>query len=132
MKTLAATLAMTALLLSAVPAFAQTAAPAAAPVGDPGHPRINEIDQRLENQQQRIDAGVAKGQINANQAVRDEKTDAKVSQELSADEAKHKGHITKAEQRQMNRQLNRNSKRIHHQRVKGQKAAAPAATTPAQ
>jgi opacity protein-like surface antigen len=82
----------------------------------PGHPRINEVDQRLQNQQNRIDQGVANGQINAKQEARDEARDAKVSQELSADEAKHNGHITKAEQNKMNRQLNRNSEKIKDQR----------------
>jgi hypothetical protein len=90
------------------------------------HPRVNGIDERLENQQQRIDNGVQQGQINSKQEMRDEKTDAKVSQELSTDEAKHNGHITKAEQTKMNKQLDHNSKRIHHQRHKG--AAVPAST----
>ena len=96
-------------------AFAQT------PDADvAGHPRVNEIDQRLENQQTRINNGINDGQLNARQAARDEKRDAKISQELSRDEAKHNGHITKAEQRKMNRQLNKNSKKIHHQRKKGE------------
>ncbi len=91
----------------------------------PGHPRVNEVDQRLDNQQKRIDNGVASGTINAKQEARDQATDAKVSQELSKDEAKNGGKITKAEQRRMNRQLTHNSKRIHHQK------ATPAALTPA-
>lgn len=90
----------------------------------PGHPRVNEIDQRLENQQQRIDSGVANGKINAKQEARDQATDSKVAQQLSADEAKHNGHITKAEQRRMNKELNHNSKRIHKQ--KNKPAATPA------
>jgi hypothetical protein len=85
-----------------------------------GHPRVNEIDQRLENQQKRIDNGVKDGQLTAGQVAHDENRDAKVSQELSKDEAKHGGHITKAEQKKMNRQLNKNSKKIHHQRKKGE------------
>jgi hypothetical protein len=97
----------------------------------PGHPRVNEVDQRLENQQNRIDNGVKDGQINAKQEMRDEKTDAKVSQELSADQAKNGGHITKAEQRKMNKQLNGNSKRIHRQRTKGVTTTPAAATVPA-
>jgi len=84
----------------------------------PGHPRINEIDQRLENQQSRIDAGVNRGQINAKQEARDNALDSKVAQQLSADEAKQGGRITKSEQRHLNRELNRNSARIYKQRHK--------------
>ena len=109
-------------LLFALPgaAMAQTAD---APV--PDHPRVNEVDQRLQDQQNRVNNGVADGQINAGQAAHDDSRDAHVSQELNKDQAKDGGHITKAEQRKMNRQLNKNSKHIHHQRKK------PATTTPA-
>ena len=84
----------------------------------PGHPRENEVNTRLENQQNRVDAGVADHQINARQAARDSARDAKVAREESRDEAKHDGHITKAEQAKMNRQLNHDSKDIHNQRDK--------------
>ena len=100
---------MTAVLVSGVSgaAMAQTV---------PGHPRINEVDQRLENQQDRVDAGVNKGQINAKQEARDNARDSRVAQRLSADEAKNGGKITKGEQRRLNRALNRNSRHIYHQR----------------
>lgn len=94
----------------------------------PGHPRVNEIDQRLENQQQRIDQGVQNGTMTQGQAAKDEAKDEKVSQELAKDEAEHNGHITKAEQARMNHQLNRNSHRIHRQRKHGAAdSGAPAA-----
>ena len=114
MKKLLASVAMIALLTSGVAAMAQDAAPV-----DPGHPRVNEVDQRLNDQQNRVDNGVKDGQIGAKQEMRDDKTDARVSQEMSKDEAKNGGHITKAEQRKMNRQLNKNSGRIHRQRANG-------------
>jgi len=95
------------------------AAPALALAQDvPGHPRENEINTRLQNQQNRISNGVADGQINAKQAARDSARDARVAREESRDEAKHDGHITKAEQTKMNRQLNNNSEHIHDQREK--------------
>jgi len=90
---------------------------------DPGHPRVNEIDNRLQDQQNRVNAGEAAGKITPTQAARDDARDEKVSNELSADQAKNNGHITKAEQRKMNRQLNRNSKKIHKQK----KSATPTA-----
>ena len=82
----------------------------------PGHPRINEVDQRLIDQQRRENAGVAQGQIGAHGEARDASLDARVSRQLSRDEAAHGGHITKREDRQLNRELNRNSRRIYRQR----------------
>ncbi len=82
----------------------------------PDHPRVNEVNDRLANQQNRIQAGVADGQINAKQEARDEKRDANIAQRESADEAKHGGHLTKAEQNHLNRSLNHNSRAIHRQR----------------
>jgi hypothetical protein len=120
MKKLLATTAF-ALILASGMAHAQTDA-----VPDPGHPRINEVDQRLQNQQNRVDQGVQDGQIGAKQEMHDDKTDAHVSNELSRDEAKNGGHITTAEQKHMNRQLNHSSKRIHHQRKRS--AATDGAT----
>jgi Skp family chaperone for outer membrane proteins len=83
----------------------------------PGHPRINEVNQRLQNQQNRIQNGVADHQINAKQEARDEKTDANIAQRESADEAKHNGHLTKQEQHNLNKSENRDSRRIRRQRT---------------
>ncbi len=114
-KSLLASLALAVVLVSGA-AMAQT--PTVAPVV-PDHPRVNEVNERIENQQKRIDAGVAKGEINAKQEVRDESKLTKVENQLSADEAKHNGHITKHEEKKLNKELKHNSKRIHHQREEG-------------
>ena len=90
-------------------AMAQTA-----PV--PDHPRENEVNQRLDNQQQRIDQGLANGTMNGKQAARDEKHDANIAQREAVDESRHNGRITKAEQRRLNKSENRNSKRIYRQK----------------
>ena len=94
-------------------------AQSAAGVPDPGHPRINEVQQRIDNQQSRVDKGISDGQINAKQAARD---DAKLGREqssLNQDEAKNGGHITRGEQRNLNARLNRGSRQIHRQRTNG-------------
>ncbi len=83
---------------------------------DPGHPRINEVQGRIDNQERRIDQGVNQGQLSPGQAARDTRRDARVERQLKRDEAKHDGHITKAEQARLNRELNRNSRAIHRQR----------------
>jgi hypothetical protein len=131
MKKLLATTALIALLTSGVAglAQAQTATPEA-PVATT--PSVGQIDQRLENQQKRIDAGVKDGQINAKQEMRDDKADAHVAKELSKDEAKNGGTITKAESFKMNKQLNKNSHRIHRQREKAEAVKASVPVTPAQ
>jgi len=107
-------LALTSVVMGSAPlVIAQTTSP------DPGHPRINEVEKRIQNQQDRVDKGVSDGQINTKQAARD---DAKIGREqasLNQDEAKNGGHITKAEQRNLNKRLNKGSRAIHGQRKAG-------------
>jgi hypothetical protein len=90
-------------------AMAQTA-----PV--PDHPRENEVNQRLDNQQARIDQGLKNGTMTGQQAARDEKHDENIAQREAVDESKHNGHITKAEQNRLNRSENKNSRRIYRQK----------------
>jgi hypothetical protein len=93
-------------------AFAQSAPPV-----DPGHPRVSEVQQRIDNQQARVDRGVSEGQINAKQAARDDAKLAREQKSLNEDQARHGGHITKAEQRNLNKRLDKGSERIHKQRT---------------
>jgi hypothetical protein len=86
-------------------------------VPDPGHPRVNEVEGRIDRQQTRVDQGVSDGQINARQAARD---DAKLGREqasLNRDMAHDGGHLTRAEQRNLNHRLNKGSRVIHRQRT---------------
>ncbi|HEY2779334.1 MAG TPA: hypothetical protein VGI90_01055 [Steroidobacteraceae bacterium] len=82
----------------------------------PDHPRVNEVNQRLDNQQARINQGLANGTMNGKQAARDEAHDANIAKRESVDEAKHNGHLTKGEQRRLNKSENRNSRRIYRQK----------------
>jgi hypothetical protein len=82
----------------------------------PDHPRVNEVNQRLDNQQARIDQGLAKGTMTGKQAARDEAHDANIAKRESVDEAKHNGHLTKGEQRRLNGSENKNSRRIYNQK----------------
>jgi ABC-type transport system involved in cytochrome bd biosynthesis fused ATPase/permease subunit len=95
--------------LVSIPTMAQTASV-------PDHPRENEVNQRLDNQQARINQGLANGTMNGRQAARDEKHDANIAQREALDESKHNGHITKAEQNRLNKSENRNSRRIYRQK----------------
>jgi len=95
-------------------AVAQTTTSGAGPgVVDPGHPRVNEVNQREENQQQRIANGIKNGSLSSQQAANLEKREASVQKQEQADMAKHNGHLTKAEQRQLNQRENRISKSIY-------------------
>ncbi len=106
-------------ILPAVVAFAfALSGPAFAQATDPDHPRVNEIQGRINNQENRVNQGIGQGQINGKQAARDEARDARVERQLQRDESKHGGHITKREQAQLNRELNHNSHAIYNQRHK--------------
>ena len=82
----------------------------------PDHPRENEVNQRLDNQQARINQGLANGTMTNKQAARDEQHDENIAQREAADESKHNGHITKAQQHRLNRSENKNSRRIYRQK----------------
>jgi hypothetical protein len=47
-------------------------------VVDPGHPRVNEVNRREENQQQRIGNGVKNGTLNSRQTANLEKRETSV------------------------------------------------------
>ncbi len=93
-----------------VPAFAEDGGM------DPGHPRVNEIQGRIDNQQNQINQGLGNNQMTGKQAARDDARDARVERQLQRDELKHGGHITKGEQAKLNRELNRNSRAIYRQK----------------
>lgn len=101
-------------LLSLGSAAAQTATTSGAGPGvvDPGHPRVNEVNQREENQQQRIGNGVKNGTLNSRQTARLERRETSVQNRGKADMARNNGHLTKGEQRGINRQQNRVSRSI--------------------
>jgi hypothetical protein len=82
-------------------------------VVDPGHPRVNEVNKREENQQQRIGNGVSGGKLTSQQTTNLEKRETNVQNREQKDMAKNNGHLTKAEQKGINRQQNRISKSIY-------------------
>jgi hypothetical protein len=101
-------------LMIAGSASAQTSTTSGAGPGvvDPGHPRVNEVNKREENQQQRIGNGIKSGKLNSQQAANLEKRETNVQNREKADMAKNNGHLTKGEQKGINRQQNRISRSI--------------------
>jgi len=90
---------------AAVPVYAQTATPG--------------IDARQERQQQRIDQGVASGELNQREASRLEKEQDRIA--AHEEKAKADGVVTKGERRKLNREQNRTSRHIAKEKHDRQK-----------
>ena len=87
-------------------------------VVDPGHPRVNQVNGRETNQQNRIANGVKDGSLSPKQTSNLENREANVQSREKKDMAAHNGHLTKAEQNGINRQQNRISKSIYKDKHK--------------
>lgn len=93
-------------------ATAQQSSGAGPGVVDPGHPRVNQVNRREERQQQRIANGVKNGTLTPRQTAHLENREANLQNREQRDMAAHNGHLTKSEQRGLNRQENRISRSI--------------------
>ena len=88
------------LTLSAATAFAQQ----------------GEVNKRIENQKDRIEAGEAKGQLTDNEADHLERHDKNIHAQEKKDRQENGGTLTPKEKKRLNRELNRNSRQIHRAR----------------
>jgi len=116
---LAATIVIAGFTLSSVAMAQETTPGATEPTNIPGHPRVDEVDQRDNNQQNRINKGEADGQLSQGQAARDQSHLNHEEAQQQHQEADHGGHLTKGEQNHDNRAMNRSSGKIHRQRHGG-------------
>lgn len=80
------------------------------------HPRRAEVNARLANQNARISNGVRDGQLTHGEAKAMRADDHAIRAEERADASVNGGHITRAEQAQLNRQENANSRTIYNGR----------------
>jgi Skp family chaperone for outer membrane proteins len=93
----------------ALPVLAQTApAPAKNPAATPG------VDQRQANQQQRIDQGVASGQLTGKEAAKLDKGQAQVEKKEA--KAKADGKVTPKEREKLKQAQNKQSKKIKQEK----------------
>jgi hypothetical protein len=80
-----------------------------------------EINQRKENQQDRIAQGVKSGQLTAGETSHLEHQEGAINHEEKAMRAQDNGHLTKADRTLITRQQNQESRRIyrdkHNKRV---------------
>ena len=72
----------------------------------------NEVDQRRENQQDRIAQGVRSGQLTAGETAHLEKSQAAINHEVHNGRVANGGNLTNKEKAQVNRQQNHQSARI--------------------
>jgi hypothetical protein len=76
------------------------------------HPRRAEVNQRLKNQDHRINQKMRRGDISRHQANRMHRRDHSIRQEERRMAYRHGGHITRHEQYRLNHQENRMNRRI--------------------
>nr|HET7858590.1 hypothetical protein [Caldimonas sp.] len=86
------------------------------------------VDQRESNQQARIDAGVASGQLNARETNRLDKQQARIASVEAKDKAD--GTVTKAERAELHRMQRRASKNVYAQKHDAQTAQSAKVTKP--
>jgi hypothetical protein len=112
------TLAAAVLLMS--PAFVRAAG--GNPTGKPGskfakqHPRRNQVNKRVKNQRARINQGVKSGELSKGQAKQLRANDNAIKAQEHADVKANGGHLTGAEQKQINQEENANSTLIHDEK----------------
>lgn len=105
------TFALAALVVTA-PAFAQQNPPQQPDTN--GSPREGSVNDRREDQQQRIGNGVQSGQLTAGETRNLESREANVNREIHADRSADGGKLTPQERRQVNRQQNNLSRSIYN------------------
>jgi Skp family chaperone for outer membrane proteins len=99
----------------AASSFAQATPPAgaaSAAAWRKDHPRRAQVNARLANQNRRIKAEVAEGEMSKAKAAALHKQDRQIRQEERDMAAQNGGHITKPEQRVLNAQENKVSREI--------------------
>jgi len=76
------------------------------------HPRREQVNERLQNQDQRINQVRREGEISKGQAANLHREDRQIRREERAMASQNGGHITKQEQRTLNQQENAVSRQI--------------------
>lgn len=99
------------------------ASPMAAFAGGPGnpthlpnHPRVNQVNKRVQNQHSRIQQGVKNGKISASQAKQLHAERKGMKTEERSMRAANNGHLTRSDQKTLNKQLNARSKQIYNEK----------------
>jgi hypothetical protein len=102
----------TALVALTLPAIAQSAPANAVPTPTP-QTQQNVINQRRENQQDRVAQGINTGQLTPRESSKLQNKEAAINGEIRADRKANGGKMTADERNQVHNQLNRTSQRIY-------------------
>ena len=100
-------------------ALAPAAIFAQATTATPDHPAT--INQRKENQQDRVAQGVKSGQLTAGETSHLEKQEAGINKEEAGMKAQNNGHLTKQDRSTLRHQQNRESHRIYRDKHNARK-----------
>jgi len=76
----------------------------------------NEVDQRRENQQDRIAQGIKSGQLTAGETAKLENQQRGINQQVQADRQANGGKLTQGEKQQVNKEQNAASKNIYNKK----------------
>ena len=76
----------------------------------------NEVDQRRENQQDRIAQGIKSGQLTAGETAKLENQQKGINQQVRADRQANGGKLTQGEKQQVNKEQNAASKNIYNKK----------------
>jgi hypothetical protein len=101
-------------VLGSAAAQTQNTSGAGAGQVDPGHPRVNQVNRRETNQQNRIANGIKNDKLTPGQTARLERGEQRLQNNQKKDMAADNGHLTKKDQRQLNHEANHMSKRIYN------------------
>jgi hypothetical protein len=87
----------------------------------------NKVDQRRENQQDRIAQGIKSGQLTAGETAKLENQQKGINKQVTADRKANGGTLTASEKKQINKEQNGASKNIHNKKhnAKTQPQAQP-------
>jgi len=83
------------------------------PTHIPNHPRVNQVNQRLQNQHQRIIQGDKSGQLSGREQRQLHRQYWNIKHEERRMRSADNGHLTKQDQRILNRQESRRSREIY-------------------
>jgi len=76
----------------------------------------NEVDQRRENQQDRIAQGIKSGQLTVGETAKLENQQLAINQQVHADRQANGGKLTQGEKQQVNKEQNQASKNIYNKK----------------
>lgn len=76
------------------------------------HPRVNQVNKRIDKQEARIKDEMKEGDLSKKQVAGDRKNLKNINNEKKEMRKEDNGHLTKSDQKNLNQQLNKNSKDI--------------------